>query len=65
MNSFPVRVLRRVLKQKPRGAPSPQIRKRRKAIEAMTITQWLLLTLVIAAGMAAAFAAADYSLKGK
>lgn len=31
----------------------------------MTITQWLLLTLVIAAGMAAAFAAADYSLKGK
>jgi len=65
MNSFPVRVLRDVLKLKPRRSRSFDVRRRRKEVEAMTISQWLLLTLVIAAGMTAAFVGVGYFLYGK
>jgi hypothetical protein len=65
MNSFPARVLRGVLKQRPRKRPSFQVRRRRKDNEAMTISQWLLLTFVIAAGMGAAFVSMAYYLNRK
>jgi hypothetical protein len=45
--------------------PALQVRRRRKEIESMTVSQWLLITLIIAAGMAAAFVAVAYSFNGK